>query len=83
MSTADADAPVEVDARGLSCPLPVVELAQAVGEHPVGTRFRLVSTDVGSRVDIPVWCRMKRQTLLRAEEQDGEFVFVVEKAGDI
>lgn len=83
MTASDADGAVEVDARGLSCPLPVVELARAVSQHPTGTRFRLVSTDVGARVDIPVWCRMKRQTLVTSDEQDGEYVFVVEKTGDI
>ena len=50
---------VLVDAAGLACPMPVVKLAEAVGEHPVGTRFRVLATDPAAKVDIPVWCRMK------------------------
>lgn len=73
---------VEVDARGLACPMPVVELAQAVAEHPVGTRFRLLATDTAAKVDIPVWCRMKRQNLISVRTDEAPFEFVVEKVRD-
>ena len=33
--------PVLVDARGLACPLPVIELARAIRETRVGARVRL------------------------------------------
>ena len=63
------DDPVVVDARGLSCPMPVIELAKAVEAHPVGTRLRLLATDPTAKVDVPVWCRMQRQ-LLHAQYLD-------------
>ncbi|MDX1620390.1 MAG: sulfurtransferase TusA family protein [Nitriliruptorales bacterium] len=71
--------PVVVDARGLACPMPVVELAAAVEDHPVGTRFRLLATDTTAKVDIPVWCRLKRQKLVSAATDQGELIFIVEK----
>lgn len=61
-------ADVNVDARGLNCPMPVIELAKAVRDLPVGATVRLVATDSTSRVDVPVWCRMQRQRLLSADE---------------
>jgi tRNA 2-thiouridine synthesizing protein A len=74
-----ASVATEVDARGLSCPMPVIELARAVDEHPVGTVVRLLATDPAAKVDVPVWCRMQRQGLQSAAETDGVWTFLVEK----
>jgi tRNA 2-thiouridine synthesizing protein A len=72
----------EVDATGLACPLPVIELARAVDDLAAGGRVLLRATDAAARVDVPVWCRMQRHRLLSQEEADGGVLhFVVEKAG--
>lgn len=74
---------VEVDARGLACPLPVIELARAIRELPVGGLVRLAATDEAADVDVPVWCRMQRQRLAaRATAEDGARLFDVEKIRD-
>ncbi len=75
---------VLVDARGLNCPMPVIELAKALRDAPVGTVARLVANDTTTRVDVPVWCRMQRQRLRSAQEATGddgrtEFTYEVEK----
>ncbi len=76
---------VEVDARGLNCPMPVIELAKALRDAPVGTMARLIANDTTTKVDVPVWCRMQRQQLHTAEEgvneESGatEFTYLVEK----
>jgi tRNA 2-thiouridine synthesizing protein A len=69
----------EVDARGLACPMPVIELARAVEAHPVGAVVRLLATDPAAKVDVPVWCRMQRQALRSAEEHEGAWTFLIEK----
>lgn len=72
---------VEVDATGLSCPLPVIELAKAVDAAPVGTVVRLLATDPAARVDVPVWCRMQRHELLaRRDRTEGGWQFDVRRA---
>jgi TusA-related sulfurtransferase len=70
-----------VDASGLACPLPVIELAKAIERVPVGGRVRLLATDPAARVDVPVWCRMQRHHL-REHDQDaaGLHRFLVERA---
>lgn len=73
------DEPLEVDAVGLACPRPVIELAQAIDEIEPGGRVRLLADDVAAKVDVPVWCRMKRHRLESMEEADGAWVFVVRK----
>lgn len=75
-----AAADVEVDARGLACPMPVIELSRAVEGQEVGARVRLLATDPAAKVDVPVWCRMQRQALRSAAQiDDGAWAFVVEK----
>ena len=68
-----------VDTRGQPCPMPVIELAKAVDLLDVGEVVELVSDDATSKVDIPVWCRMRRQTLLSTEEHDGVWHFLVQR----
>lgn len=70
---------VEVDARGLACPMPVIELSRAMDAQPVGGVVRLLATDPAAKVDVPVWCRMQRQQLRAAEEVDDAWAFLVEK----
>jgi tRNA 2-thiouridine synthesizing protein A len=48
-----------IDARGLKCPQPVIELSRAVSEvRP--TQISIDVDDPAARVDIPAWCRMRR-----------------------
>lgn len=69
----------EVDATGLSCPMPVIELAKAMTEVTVGELVRLSATDPAARVDVPVWCRMQRQRLRSTDDEQGTWRFVVER----
>lgn len=54
---------IEVDARGLRCPLPVIRLAEAAKNTPSGTRITVLATDPAARHDIPAWCRMRHHEL--------------------
>lgn len=70
---------LEVDARGLACPMPVIELARAIEGVAVGSRVRLLATDPAADVDVPVWCRMQRHRLHERGTDDGVATFVVER----
>ena len=59
---------VEVDARGLRCPLPVIRLAAAARDAPDGTRIIVLATDPAARHDIPAWCRMRDHELREMTE---------------
>lgn len=73
------DTALTVDASGLSCPLPVIELSRAIETVPVGGRVTLLATDPAARVDVPVWCRMQRQRLVSSDEDDQRLLFLVER----
>ncbi len=60
--------------------MPVIELAQAVEQLDPGEQVVLLATDPAARVDVPVWCRMKRQRLLEVDESTGVYRFVIERA---
>ena len=66
--TAELVNPVEVDARGLRCPLPVIRLAEAARDAPSGTEIVVLATDPAARYDIPAWCRMRGHVLHETPE---------------
>jgi len=78
MTTASAE-PVRLDTLGLACPIPVIRLAKAVGAAEPGAVFEVLSDDEGSKVDIPVWCRMKHHEFLGLKERERGWAFFVRK----
>ena len=48
-----------VDARGLSCPMPIIALARASIGLPPGTLVAVRWTDPAARYDVPAWARMR------------------------
>ena len=70
----------EIDARGMACPGPLMALIGAIREEPVGTVIAVLSSDAGSRTDIPAWTTKAKQELLDVEDEDGYAKFVVRKA---
>jgi tRNA 2-thiouridine synthesizing protein A len=59
---------IEVDARGLRCPLPVIRLAMAAREAPAGTLITVLASDPAARHDVPAWCRMRDHELREVTE---------------
>lgn len=72
--------PILLDCLGKACPVPVIELAKAMSTMDPGQEIIVLSDDPGAKVDIPVWCRMKQQTLLDVEVEGAVFRFAVRKA---
>ena len=71
---------IELDCRGLRCPLPVIELAKSFPDLGVGDEIAVVSTDAAARVDIQAWCRMRDQEYVGEDvADDGTPRFVVRK----
>ncbi len=69
-----------VDARGQSCPGPLVSLAKALKDAGSGDLLELLATDPGSRSDVPSWAEISGNELLESEETaDGAFRYLVRK----
>jgi tRNA 2-thiouridine synthesizing protein A len=69
-----------VDARGQSCPGPLVSLYKALKGAERGDLLELLATDPGSKSDVPSWSRLSGNELLEAAEDDGVYRFVIRKA---
>lgn len=69
----------EVDARGMRCPMPLLKAKQALNRAAPGDQVRVLATDPGSQRDFRVFCDMSGTGLLASDEQDGMFVYLLEK----
>lgn len=69
-----------VDARGQSCPGPLVTLYKALKDAARGDLLELLATDPGSKSDVPSWAKLSGNDLLEASEDAGVFRYVVRKA---
>lgn len=69
-----------VDAKGQSCPGPLVSLARAMKLAQPGDLLELLATDPGSRSDVPSWAEISGNELLESEDgSDGIFRYVIRK----
>ena len=74
------DADVELDCRGMLCPLPIIRLANHLGDVAVGQTMAVVADDPAARPDIAAWCRMRSQEYLGEDvAEDGVARFVVRR----
>ncbi|NHV96353.1 MAG: sulfurtransferase TusA family protein [Thaumarchaeota archaeon] len=69
-----------VDARGSFCPGPLMELIRAVKEAQIGEVIEVLSSDQGSKRDIPLWVSKAGHILLSITEKEGYTSFLVKKA---
>jgi len=69
-----------IDARGMPCPGPLMSLIGAIREGRVGDVIEVLSSDEGSRTDIPAWVAKAKHELLTIVPEDGYARFVVRKA---
>jgi tRNA 2-thiouridine synthesizing protein A len=68
-----------VDAKGQSCPGPLVSLAKAIKGASSGDLVELLATDPGSKSDVPSWAELSGNELLEATEAEGVYRYVVRK----
>lgn len=73
------DSDLEVDARGLLCPLPVLRLAKAFKGKPDGTVARLLATDPAAVEDVGAFCREGGHALVESGREENLFRFRVRK----
>ena len=68
-----------VDARGLSCPMPIVKTAQAIKTVGSGIAIELLATDAGSTKDVAAWCRATGNELIEQTMDGAVYRFVIRR----
>ncbi len=79
MKNEEQECDLELDARGLDCPLPILKTKKSLDRLASGSRMKVLATDPGSIRDFEAFSRQTGHTLLTAESIDGEFLFVIQK----
>lgn len=70
---------LELDTRGLVCPLPILRTKQSLSRMASGQILKIVATDPGSVIDFQVFAEQTGNELLSLSETTGEFVFILKK----
>jgi TusA-related sulfurtransferase len=68
-----------LDARGKSCPLPIVLIAKALHSLPQGQQITVQADDRAFPEDIRAWCRKTSHELVSLETKAGFFEAIVKK----
>ena len=76
-STVDFDK--ELDARGLSCPLPILKTKKSLNELTSGQVLKVVATDPGSIKDMQAFATQTGNPLLSSTEENKTYVFYLKK----
>lgn len=75
---------LELDLKGLKCPLPVLRLRRYLRDHvKIGEQVQVATTDPMSEIDIPHYCTEFDQKLISLNTTDNGHVFVVEKHSEV
>ncbi|MBN9105889.1 MAG: sulfurtransferase TusA family protein [Propionibacteriaceae bacterium] len=72
--------PVVVDARGVSCPGPILAAKKQIGGVAVGNVMEVLATDSGTLKDIPAWCRKMGHDFLGSFEEAGSIHLFLRKS---
>ena len=64
----DQPVDVELDARGLNCPMPLVKVRQAIGGLRAGQVLKVIATDRGSVKDFQGWANVAKNIELVGQE---------------
>ncbi len=69
----------ELDARGLSCPLPILKTKKSLNELSSGQVLKVVATDPGSVKDMQAFSTQTGHALLSQSEENKTYVFYLRK----
>ena len=75
----EATQAIEVDARGLDCPMPLLKAKRALNAMAPGQQLRVLATDSGSVRDFEVFARQSGNLLLSSDEAQGVYIYLLQK----
>ncbi|KJU81660.1 SirA family protein [Candidatus Magnetobacterium bavaricum] len=77
---ADIKADQVLDTKGLNCPMPVLKTKKALDGIESGKVLEVISTDPGSKSDIPALLSRLGHELLETKESGNAISFFIKKA---
>ena len=71
---------MELDARGLNCPLPILRARKSINSMAAGQVLRIIATDPGSVKDFEAFCKQTGNELLDTAQDGTEYQFNIRKS---
>ena len=75
----NTDIDIELDTRGLNCPLPILKAKKALTDMHTGQLLRVVSTDPGSARDFQAFARQTGNDLMDQQVDGTDFIHVLKR----
>lgn len=72
-------ADLDVDARGVQCPVPVLRMRRALDQIAIGQTLRVVATDPATVNDIRAFLLSRGDELVEATQASGEYIYIVRR----
>ena len=70
---------VELDTRGLNCPLPILKAKKALTGMESGQLLKVVSTDTGSVRDFAAFAKQTGNELLSQTTEGSDFIHILKR----
>jgi TusA-related sulfurtransferase len=70
---------LELDTRGLNCPLPILKAKKALATLQSGQSLQVTSTDPGSMRDFAAFAKQTGNELLSQEAVGNDFIHVLKR----
>ena len=70
---------LELDLRGLKCPMPMVRVSQSITSVPVGGYLRAIGDDPGCEADIPAWARLTGNEVPDIQHDGKDIILLVKR----
>lgn len=74
-----AKEPLKINACGLQCPGPIMQVKKAMDSIAAGERVEIVATDAGFARDASAWCDTTGNKLIEKYEEKGRYTVLLEK----
>jgi tRNA 2-thiouridine synthesizing protein A len=69
-----------IDALGKKCPIPIIMLADRIGEVRVGQIIEVLADDPAAKTDLPAWCALKSQEFVATGPRPAGWSFLVRRS---
>jgi tRNA 2-thiouridine synthesizing protein A len=69
-----------IDALGRKCPIPIIMLAERIGEVAIGQIIEVLADDPAAKSDLPAWCMLKSQEFVGMRDLESGWSFLVRRS---
>ena len=71
---------IELDARGLLCPLPVLKLRKLIKSIEHKDKIKLITDDPAAIVDVPHFCNEQGHQILESFKENDYDLFIIDSS---